>query len=63
MMTGSKINVEQREDWQMHIHSDRPVYECPNCKQSAMQYYVQSAEFPGRQDFYYCYACGSFWDI
>ena len=42
---------------------DRPSYDCPKCEESAMQYFCQRLDLPGREDFFYCCACGSTWEI
>ena len=50
-------------DWLCRLASDRPVYDCPTCKESAMQFFAQRLDLPGREDFFYCCACGSTWEV
>jgi DNA-directed RNA polymerase subunit M/transcription elongation factor TFIIS len=40
---------------------DRPIYDCPKCKELGMQFFAQRLDMPGREDFFYCCACGSTW--
>jgi len=63
MVIADQPDAELRENWRNRIHSDRPAYECPKCKKSAMQFHALLAEDPGRENFYHCYACGSFWEM
>lgn len=62
-MTSNQSDIELGEDWRNRLQLDRPIYDCPECKKLAMQYYMRSEEFPGRENFYYCYACGSLFEI
>ena len=50
-------------DWPCRLACDRPNYKCPECKKSGMQYFIQRLDMPGREDFFYCCACGSTWEI
>jgi hypothetical protein len=50
-------------DWHNQLDSDRPIYDCPNCKESGMQFFAQRLDMPGREDFFYCRACGSSWEM
>jgi DNA-directed RNA polymerase subunit M/transcription elongation factor TFIIS len=54
---------EPAHDWRHRLTPERPVYECPRCKEAAMQFFVERADKPGREDFYYCCACGSTWEV
>jgi DNA-directed RNA polymerase subunit M/transcription elongation factor TFIIS len=54
---------EPVKDWQKRLTPDRPVYECPECKEAAMQFFSDRKDMPGREDFYYCCACGSTWEM
>jgi DNA-directed RNA polymerase subunit M/transcription elongation factor TFIIS len=50
-------------DWHCQLSSDRPIYDCPKCKESGMQFFAQRLDMPGREDFFYCRACGSTWEM
>jgi hypothetical protein len=50
-------------DWFCELSSDRPTYNCPNCKQLAMQFYAQMPDAPEREDAFRCCACGSTWEL
>jgi hypothetical protein len=50
---------DRAKDWKHRLSPDRPVYECPKCKEAAMQFFAERPDKPGREDFYYCCACGS----
>jgi hypothetical protein len=54
---------EPAKDWQKRLTPDRPVYECPKCKQPAMQFFSERADKPDWEGFYYCCACGSTWEM
>lgn len=45
------------------ISKDRPVYCCPKCSESAMQFYATLERQSDRTDFFHCHACGTFWEI
>jgi hypothetical protein len=32
-------------------------------KEAAMQFFSERKDMPGREDFYYCSACGSTWEM
>ncbi|MEX0678759.1 MAG: hypothetical protein WD063_16900 [Pirellulales bacterium] len=49
--------------WLCRLAPDRPIYECPNCKDSSMQFFSQRLDMPGREEFFYCCACGSTWEM
>ena len=49
--------------WLCQLSSDRPTYACPNCKESGMQFFAERRDMPGREDFFYCHACGSNWEM
>jgi len=51
------------DEWQSRISNDRPVYACPNCSETAMQFYATRALLFDRADFFPCHACGSSWEI
>jgi len=51
------------KDWEHELSSDRPVYDCPHCKQVAMQFYAQIPGEPGREESFRCHACGSTWQV
>ena len=50
-------------DWLGQLSSDRPIYDCPMCKESGMQFFSERRDMPGREDFFYCHACGSNWEL
>jgi hypothetical protein len=50
-------------DWLCRLAPDRPSYECPKCKEPSMQFFCQRLDMPGREDFFYCCACGSTYEI
>jgi transposase-like protein len=50
-------------DWFCELRSDRPKYDCPNCKQQAMQFYAQIPGEREREDAFRCCACGSTWEL
>jgi DNA-directed RNA polymerase subunit M/transcription elongation factor TFIIS len=50
-------------DWLCRLTPGRPSYECPNCKESAMQFFSERLDMPGRAEFFYCAACGSTWEM
>jgi hypothetical protein len=49
--------------WQFSISRDRPVYNCPNCAESALQFYRSHYLHPELKDFFRCHACGSCWEM
>ena len=51
------------DEWQSRLRGDRPIYGCPKCRQSAMQFHATHDDHPGRTDFFYCSACGTCWEI
>jgi hypothetical protein len=51
------------EDWRSRLHADRPVYGCPKCGQTAMQFFARLSGPPEREDVFYCCSCGSTWDM
>jgi hypothetical protein len=50
-------------DWRCRLACDRPIYDCPECHNSGMQYFVRRLDMPGREDFFYCCACGTMREI
>jgi DNA-directed RNA polymerase subunit M/transcription elongation factor TFIIS len=54
---------ESIDHWQRRLSPDRPVYDCPKCKKPAMQFFAKRPDKPGHEDFYYCCACGSTWEM
>jgi DNA-directed RNA polymerase subunit M/transcription elongation factor TFIIS len=50
-------------EWQSRISNDRPVYACPDCSETAMQFYATRALLFDRTDFFHCHACRNSWDI
>ena len=51
------------EEWQSQISNDRPVYACPDCSETAMQFYATDALHPDRADSFHCHACGTSWEM
>jgi DNA-directed RNA polymerase subunit M/transcription elongation factor TFIIS len=49
--------------WLCQLSSDRPAYDCPHCKESGMQFFAERLDMPGRENFFYCHACGSNWEM
>ncbi len=49
--------------WQARLSPDRPAYDCPECAEMAMQFYIKHELHPGRVDFFYCHACGGSWGV
>ena len=43
------------------LSSNRPAYDCPNCKLLAIQFYAQIPGEPERENIVRCCACGSTW--
>lgn len=57
---------ELHADWQREPDPQRPLYDCPECHEHAMQYYMRLAasEFgPERCESFVCCACGRSWQI
>ena len=50
-------------DWFCDLALNRPVYDCPNCKQLAMQFFAEIPGEPGRTDSFRCCVCGSTWEL
>ena len=42
---------ESAERWRSPLSEDRPVYDCPDCSQRAMQFYPEHPAHPGRGAF------------
>ena len=59
----AELDDIQLDDWLGRLVSGRPVYDCPKCDESAMQFFAQRLDLPGRDDFFYCCACGSIWEV
>lgn len=51
------------EEWLPRISEDRPVYGCPTCSESAMQFYAAHPLHPDRTEFFHCHACGNSWEM
>jgi carbon storage regulator len=58
-----RCGVSMANDWFCEISSDRPTYNCPTCKQSAMQFFAVLPGESGRTDSFRCCACGSTWEM
>jgi hypothetical protein len=56
-------NIPSTDGWRVCISNDRPVYRCPNCDESAVQFYRSHDLHPGLKDFFRCHACGSCWEM
>jgi DNA-directed RNA polymerase subunit M/transcription elongation factor TFIIS len=44
----------------------RPIYDCPQCGERAMQYFrllTETSQSPERTDSFVCFACGSSWQM
>lgn len=50
-------------DWRSRISKGRPVYSCPKCWESAMQFFTEHASHPDRSEFFHCHACGTYWEM
>jgi hypothetical protein len=50
-------------DWFCELRSDCPKFDCPNCKQLAMQLCSQIPNEPEREDVFRCCACGWTWEL
>jgi len=50
-------------EWQSRISNDRPVYACPDCSETAMQFYATDALHADRADSFHCHACGTSWEM
>ena len=50
-------------DWFCELSSNLPKYDCPNCKQLAMQLDSQIPSEPEREDVFRCCACGWTWEL
>ena len=59
----SESGAAVANDWFCEVRSDRPKYDCPNCKQLAMQLYAQIPSEPEREDAFRCCACGWTWEL
>jgi hypothetical protein len=62
-LLSKRFGASVANDWFCELSSDRPIYNCPNCKQLAMQFY---AKIPGereRENVFRCCACGSAWEL
>ena len=67
-MVNTRVNGDHRHatmpnGWQCPLSPDRPVYDCPVCKQEAMQFHRTLADDPLREDFFHCCSCGSCWEM
>jgi hypothetical protein len=49
--------------WLGQVSQDRPIYDCLDCKELAMQFHHQLGDQPDREDFFRCCACGRCWDM
>ncbi|HJS09084.1 MAG TPA: hypothetical protein VJ809_15550 [Pirellulales bacterium] len=56
-------SVRSADLWRFSISQDRPAYKCPNCTESAVQFYRLHELHPNRRDFFHCHACGSCWEM
>jgi hypothetical protein len=64
VLPGNATRSIRSEDlWQFSISEDRPVYKCPNCTESAVQFYRSHDLHPELHDFFRCHACGSCWEM
>jgi hypothetical protein len=59
----SKFGGSMANDWLCELKPDRPKYDCPNCKQLAMQLDSQIPSGPDREDVFRCCACGWTWEL
>jgi hypothetical protein len=55
--------TETAKAWQFLLSGDRPLYDCPDCIQRAMQFYPTHPSHPGRRAFFLCHACKGLWEI
>jgi DNA-directed RNA polymerase subunit M/transcription elongation factor TFIIS len=55
--------IETSREWRSRLGEDRPVYDCPNCNQPALQFFAAHADYPERTEFFHCCACGTCWEI
>jgi hypothetical protein len=63
-MTDVQIaNHNDRSQWLQEPTPGKPIYECPNCKQFAMQFFEKVPGHPERTDSFFCCACGSSWEL
>ena len=68
-MSGNKLPLQSPKAFAVAdkrscaISPDRPVYDCPHCKQFAMQFFAEVPGQPGRTDSFRCCACGSTWEL
>jgi hypothetical protein len=58
-----RFGASVANDWFCELSSDRPAYDCPNCKQLAMQFYAQIPGEPAQENVFRCCACGSTWQF
>lgn len=63
LISGDHGATPSPDDWLSRLSQDRPTYNCPTCLQEAMQFHHHLDSQPGREDFYYCCACGLFWEL
>ena len=62
-INGDHRHVVATSGWICPLSQDRPIYNCPKCKEEAMQFHHQLNDQPGREGFYRCCACGLFWEM
>ncbi len=61
--SASRIDARANIGSSVAVSSERPTYQCPECRQPAMQFYSQLPEDPRRTEVFCCCACGSLWDV
>jgi DNA-directed RNA polymerase subunit M/transcription elongation factor TFIIS len=59
----STIASDSLTGWHERLSADRPIYGCPECKESSLQFFLKRADMPGRDEFFYCCACGLTWEV
>jgi ribosomal protein L37AE/L43A len=58
-----RFSMSAAKEWFSDLSSDRPTYDCPNCKKQAMQFYAQIPGERERSEAFRCCACGSTWEL
>jgi hypothetical protein len=51
------------ELWRASLDHSRPIYHCPQCSRSAMQFYRLHSLHPDRKALFLCHACDGMWEI
>ena len=59
----SRNDDDAADEWLPRVSKDRPVYGCPKCSESAMQFYAEHPLFPHRSEFFHCHGCGTCWEM